>query len=471
MTSACQKENKKIIVENNKIINTKSKKNGKLNTENLQNYKVTKKEVTSNNENLAINLKNDNVIFEFRNERLLQGRNNLNNVDEKKTKKALSAVLKMLNKNLSSNSTELQLEYNNSSKNIDNYIFETNEFSKSQNIIAFLPLSGKYSNFGNRIRKALDLSILNFGHDGIKIIYFDTGTLFNTEKIISTFEKLDPKFVIGPFTREILQKIKPYAKKNQLPIFTFSNDIAMVENNVWSLGFSPEEQVNSMISCAIIFGYKKFGVIVPDNLYGKIITTQAKKLISENKNNFYEEIYLSNDNLNNKPELYAILSRFLKFSKTQDTHTKFDTIFIGGRKEFVLEIAPLLAYFNVDSKQVRILGTEKFNNNEIKNEPSLEKSWFPMISSKNKVEFEFLWKDVWVDNINYFANAGFDAGIIAINHVKNFQNGLEHLNNVAGPVTGLIFKANGNVEKPIQVMQIENLGKLTNIEKCSRSMD
>ena len=50
----------------------------------------------------------------------------------------------------------------------------------------------------------------------------------------------------------------------------------MVENNVWSLGFSPEEQVNSMISCAIIFGYKKFGVIVPDNLYGNIITTTKK---------------------------------------------------------------------------------------------------------------------------------------------------------------------------------------------------
>ena len=84
MISACQKENKKIIIENNQIINTKSKKNGKLNTENLQTYKIIKKEVTSNNKNPSINLKNDNVVFEFKNERLLQGRNPLNNVDEKK---------------------------------------------------------------------------------------------------------------------------------------------------------------------------------------------------------------------------------------------------------------------------------------------------------------------------------------------------------------------------------------------------
>ncbi len=470
MISACQKENKKIVVENNKIIDVQSINNEKSNNKKLQTYKIIKKDVTSNKENFSKNLKNENVVFEFRNERLLQGRNINNSIDQKKTKKALSAVLKMLKKNLSSNSSELQLEYNNNTIEVDSYFFETIEDSKSQNIIAFLPLSGKYSNFGNKIRKALDLSILNFGYDGIKIIYFDTGTPFDTKNILSLFEKLEPKFVIGPFTREILLKIKPFAKKYQLPIFTFSNDIAMVENNVWSLGFSPEEQVDSVISCALVFGYKKFGVIAPDNLYGKIITNRSKELISVNKKNYYEEIYLSNNNLNNKTDLYSRLSRFLEYSETQDTHNKFDTIFIGGRKEFVLEIAPLLAYFNVDSKQVRILGTEKFNNNEIKNEPSLEKSWFPMISSKNKSEYKFLWKSTWVDNINYFANAGFDTGIIAINFLKNFQNTQASLNNVTGPVTGLIFKANGSVEKPIQVMQIEDLDKLTNIGKCSKSM-
>ena len=55
MISACQKENKKIVVENNQIIEIKSKNNGKLNTENLQTYKIIKKEITSNNKNPSIN--------------------------------------------------------------------------------------------------------------------------------------------------------------------------------------------------------------------------------------------------------------------------------------------------------------------------------------------------------------------------------------------------------------------------------
>ena len=50
---------------------------------------------------------------------------------------------------------------------------------------------------------------------------------------------------------------------------------------------------------------------------------------------------------------------------------------------------------------------------------------------------------------------------------KNFQ----YLKNIEGPVTGLIFDDNGYVKKPVQVMQIEDLGKLTYIKKCSKIND
>ena len=229
----------------------------------------------------------------------------------------------------------------------------------------------------------------------------------------------------------------------------------MVEDNVWSLGFSPEEQIESVISCALIHGYKKFGVIAPENLYGKIIARQAISLISVDRKNIYGTKFLSNDQLNEKSTLYSNLKKFLQYSETEDTHTKFDTILLGGRKEFILEIAPLLAFFNVDSRQIKILGTETFDDKEIKNEPSLEKAWFPIISSKNEQEFKFLWKEVWGGNNNYFSNAGFDSGIIAINYINNLKRNIEYLKNVEGPVTGLILDANGYIKKPIHVMQMK----------------
>ncbi len=467
----CTNKNKKLAVENKVIIETTKNPDKSFSINNISNEKIIQKEIIINDSANIKSFDNDNVIFEFRNERLLQGRNFPKNYDNKRTEKALSAVLKMFKKNLSGNNSKLFLKKNGNVSEFNGYFFEKNEISTYQNILVFLPLTGQYSNFGNKIRKALDLSILKFSQDKKKFIYFDTGSKIEEEIIINLFETLQPLFIIGPFTREVLLKIKPLAKRKSVPVLTFSNDIAMIENNVWSLGFSPEEQVESVISCALVHGYKKFGLIAPDNLYGKIIVKHSIDLISVKKSNFYDKIYLSNNQLNDKTKLYSILKNFLQFSETEDNHKKFDTILLGGGKEFILEIAPLLAFFNVDSRFVKILGTEKFNNKEIKNEPSLVKSWYPTILSKNDEQFKSLWKEVWGGSVNYFTKVGFDSGIIALNYLNSINKTSNYLDNLEGPVTGFILEKNGHVEKPIEVMQLENLGNLTKIERCGKFSD
>jgi hypothetical protein len=101
-----------------------------------------------------------------------------------------------------------------------------------------------------------------------------------------------------------------------------------------------------------------------------------------------EDLSLTNNEVNNKTNLFAKLKTFLNFSKDEKNHTKFDAILLAGSKDFILEIAPLLAFFNVDSKSVQILGTEIFNHKDIRNEPSLESSWFPVIYSKDDNKYK-----------------------------------------------------------------------------------
>ena len=118
------------------------------------------------------------------------------------------------------------------------------------------------------------------------------------------------------------------------------------------------------------------------------------------------------------------------------------------------------------SKKIKILGTEKYNIKDIRNEPSLEKSWFPKILSKNEKEFKTIWKKTWGDDINYFSNAGFDSALIAINFLNQENTAKNFFKNIKSSVNGFIFNKNGYVKKPISIMQIEKLGKLKNIEKC-----
>ena len=187
----CNKENKKIIVENKVRLETKQNFDK---TSSINSYSEDKKiEKNSAPKDLVVveNLnKNNNVIFEFRSEKLLQGRNFPKDLDSKQTEKALSAVLKMFKKNLSSKNPELNIKQNDNVSSFSGYFFETDEISSYQNILVFLPLTGKYSNFGNNIRKAIDLSMLKLNDNGKKIIYFDTGNKVDLKVVTNLFEDL-----------------------------------------------------------------------------------------------------------------------------------------------------------------------------------------------------------------------------------------------------------------------------------------
>ncbi|MDC6451236.1 penicillin-binding protein activator [Alphaproteobacteria bacterium] len=469
IVNACNKTSPKVIVENKTSIELLEEQNKIMVNNKYSPEKVLKKKLNINESTVSNKKKNNDVVFEFKNERMLQGRNKEKPEKNKKTNKALNAVFKMFKRNLSSGSINLNLNNNETIRAIDysNKSLNTENFVQYKNILVFLPFTGPYANFALKIRKSLDITILRFGSKNVQIIYFDTGIKNYELKLGQLLENVDPHLIIGPFTRESLLKIKPFVISKSIPMFTFSNDIALIEKNIWSLGFSPEEQVDSVISCALKNGNKKFGLIVPNNLYGNIVLERSVGLITK-ENNYFDKLLLSNKQLNNKPKLFSNLKQFLNYKeKTNLNHTKFDSIFIGGSKEFILEIAPLLAFYNVDSRQVQILGTEKFNIDDIKNEPSLEKAWFPIISNNNIEDLKLIWNDAWNDEYDYFKNAGFDAGLIGINYLNQDKNINDFLKSVKSFVNGFIFNSNGSVKKPISVMQIEKLGKLKNIKICN----
>ena len=455
---------------NTKVINVSLKKDNsviieKKDSQNFLKNKVLKQKVKIKNKKDLPQNKDEKIIFEFKTERLLQGRNPEHLLHKQKTEKAMLAVSKMLKQNLSLLNKNLDLNESNKKLSYDPYTFDNDNSYMKKNILTLLPLTGKFSNFGRDVRKALDLSLLLAAPNNIQIIYYDTGKEIDLKKIKNLIKLLNPRIIIGPFTRETLLKVKTLIKQKTIPVITFTNDIALLETNIWSLGFTPEEQIKSVIACALQNKFKRFGLILPSNLYGQIILKSSSDLIGYEKTLHMEKLLLNNEQVNNKPALFVKLKNFLKYNE-EEIHTKFDAILIAGSKDFILEIAPLLAFFNVDSKSVKILGTEIFNHENIRNEPSLEKAWFPIIYNNDDNKFKEILKNTWNRKSNYFSSVGFDSGLLAFDFLKSNKNGIEYFQNAVSPLVGFVFKKNGKVEKPINVMQIDHLGKLSMVKGC-----
>ena len=134
MINGCNRENSKLIIENKstpektKITKEKSKiTNEAFINKNYSKKKVLKSKILKKNIEIPKEQQTSDIIFEFRNERLLQGRNISNNVEDKKMRLALSAVQKMFKKNLSSSDTELNLKNNENISTLNRYMFETNK--------------------------------------------------------------------------------------------------------------------------------------------------------------------------------------------------------------------------------------------------------------------------------------------------------------------------------------------------------
>ena len=120
MINGCNDENSKLIIENNDIA---EKTNKPFFNKNDLKKEVLKNKITEKN-NIKLKEENDNIIFEFRNEKLLQGRNISDNIKVEKTRLALSAVQKMFKKNLSSSDNEINLKNNDNISTLDRYNLE-----------------------------------------------------------------------------------------------------------------------------------------------------------------------------------------------------------------------------------------------------------------------------------------------------------------------------------------------------------
>ena len=146
MILGCQSTTEKIVVEN-KISTELSKKNNETsNNKNFTKNKIIKSEITLNVKKLEPKHNENDVVFEFRNERLLQGRDKLKVTEKSKTNQALTAVFKMLKQNLSSDNNNLNLKSSGKISLENRYFDSKKDVAFYNNILAFLPLTGAYAN-------------------------------------------------------------------------------------------------------------------------------------------------------------------------------------------------------------------------------------------------------------------------------------------------------------------------------------
>jgi len=210
-----------------------------------------------------------------------------------------------------------------------------------------------------------------------------------------------------------------------------------------------------------------------DNNYGRKIYDLIEN--SEIIGLIKDKIFINDQNFKNKENLRNIISNFLNYNESSNkdllSNDEYDFIILIGDRNFILSLAPILTYYDVDLLKTELFTTSVLNDKTLLNEHSLINAKFPFISEINISEFNKLWNLVWSKSeTDHLTRLGYYISKISIwaaSQDINFENQIEKGKNKFSILGNkFIFKANGNFLRPVNIYKIVKEGSTKKINNC-----
>ena len=134
-------------------------------------------------------------------------------------------------------------------------------------VALIVPLSGADGGVGTSIANAANLALMDSGNRSIQLQTYDSsgGAAAAAERAIAEGAEL----ILGPLLAEDVRAVSPVARRYDVPVVAFSNDISVAGGGTYILGFTPGQAIDRVVRYSRSKGAGRFGALVPTGLYGQ----------------------------------------------------------------------------------------------------------------------------------------------------------------------------------------------------------
>jgi ABC-type branched-subunit amino acid transport system substrate-binding protein len=318
-----------------------------------------------------------------------------------------------------------------------------------------LPLSGKDAALGQALLNSAMLALHDIRPDAVALRVYDTrGTIDGTALATHSAVNDNVSLILGPIFARNVMTVKPIASRAGIPVIAFSNDSNVASSESYILGLLPEDQIRQVMYTAIEKGKKRFAALVPDNSLGDAVT-QAMYTVSRETGAQIVSVERFQSGIDPITDSVRRLSGRIVTGKNYAV----DALVIPATGNDLRTIAPLLPYFNIDTKKVTLLGTAAWENQAVLAEPLLRGSWFAAPSPEKRRRFDASYRASFGDTPPRLASLAYDAtalaSVIGHNARGDFsRERLQDANGFAG-IDGIFrFLPNGTAERGLAVLQV-----------------
>ena len=385
------------------------------------------------------------------------------------------------------NEIEKPIEKEIKEENLDQNSFDSSVTSEHGNIkiiseIQIILPSKKNIDITNNLINSIELSIHK---KNIKNLSINIHTYSEKKQLYEMIKTNGQpgKIFIGPLTSDDAEDINNFCSLG-IVFFSFASKRKLASDCVYLINFFPEDDLRALFN--YFDSNDRIALIYPENNYGNyindiidIISTNSHSIIV-NKVSYLEDISNARDAikllgkyeirkqelerqkgiLQNKDDEISkrALKKIEKFETIGDLD--FTHLIIADYNIRLLEIAPLLPFYDIDPNKIQFVGTGVWDDKTFFNEPSLQRAIFPGVSIKKRQSFIDEYINVYNSKPKRIVTIMYDLiGLISyiVENQPNLESAFKFLNDQSLSFEGIDGKfsfENNLIKRELGILQI-----------------
>ncbi len=329
-----------------------------------------------------------------------------------------------------------------------------------------------------------ELGIYNLGISDvvIQIEFFE-----NENELKKIIEKnlIPGKIFLGPIQSKYAKFLDNYCA-DEVVFFSYSSKSSLAKDCVYLINFFPQNELSQLM--LFLNDGARVALLYPENEYGYLINSFIDDIIFQspailvNRSSYKKDLSnvresikelgkyeLRKYELNRQKQILSSkkdekskkrLKKLERFKTTSDYN--FTHILIADYGLNLLQVAPLLPYYDIDPNIVQFMGTGVIDDKTFFYEPSLQGAIFPGIPETRRIDIINNYMDIYDDEFLRISTLPYDLiGLINFIYTKKYKLGdviklLNNPNKRFDGIDGNFYFKDNMIERDLNILKINN---------------
>jgi ABC-type branched-subunit amino acid transport system substrate-binding protein len=333
--------------------------------------------------------------------------------------------------------------------------------AETHNKVAVLvPLTGPNSGVGTSISNAAKLALMDTGGGRIRITVYDTAMSapLAAQQALAAGNGL----ILGPLLAEDVRAVAPLARRSNVPVISFSNDVGVAGDGVYIMGFTPGQSIQRVVSYARSQGLQRFAGLIPQGDYGRRSSQALTAAVAQ-----------ANGRLVGSQSFDRTPASLRSAAIRLNAQAPYDAVLIADNGQIAMSASATIR--SGPSNRARILGTELWKSETgLAASVPMRGAWFASAPDAMFNQLQVRYRGRYGKTPYRLASLGYDAVLLAIRVASAWPAGqpfpageLSNPDGFTGIDGAFRFGSDGVVDRQLEVVQV-NADGFTTVSPAGR---